>query len=510
MRSSYNKPELLIRKITLVTLLFTVCIGAVSVLFQIKPFWVDEWFILYNLKTKDAAGLFGHLDLLQQFPRVYLEILKSFTSFFNYSYFSLRLPSYLVSVSTVILSYKMMKKIFDHQVFARYLFVLILVSSFTFTEYFVQIKQYSMDILLSVFALWQLSELLKLKDHPVKLNRYIFLCFSFLMVPFFSYTYPIAIAPAYVVTLLQTIALLKSNSRLAFKWKITILQWAPLLICTFSIAIFYIVDANQLIADKSMYNFWNFLFINNDNKLLSFLTGFYALFSQLGAGVVFESLFGILGVVSFIYAIVSCVKNYTRKQYSLEAQLIIYSCLLIVLCLSLFLFKKLPLGTPRLNAFTMPSIAILIIYFINQLSIYIRSDLQKMALPVILYIGVIGNVYSRYINYFTSPVYKKQMKIYVSTGNAIQLAEAKKIPILITLGITYPYERAVVDAGAPDPGAWVLKSFPAYHMNEHLPVYAIKDLDNASEFIRQLPANINTILVGDGTTFHIVNRNGTL
>ena len=84
MRFPYKNPDILIHKITLVTLLFIVCIGTVLVLAQIKPFWVDEWFIIYNLKTKNAAALFGQLEFMQQFPRVYLVLLKSFTSFFNY------------------------------------------------------------------------------------------------------------------------------------------------------------------------------------------------------------------------------------------------------------------------------------------------------------------------------------------------------------------------------------------------------------------------------------------
>ena len=289
----YKNPGQLMRKITLATLVFTVCIGAVLVLVQIKPFWVDEWFIIDSLKTKDVTGIFGQLDFMQQFPRVYLALIKVFTSFFNYSYFSLRLPSYLVSVS-----------------------------SFTYTEYFVEMKQYPMDIFMSVAALWQLSELLQLKeDNAVNISRYVFLCAGFLIVPFFSYTYLIAIAPAYFVIFLQTISILKSDRPGAVKRRILVMQWGAILISVSGVFLFYLLDAKQLATDKIMYDRWSFLIINEGNKLYSFFTSFYTLFSQTGNGLVFESLFGILGIGGFIFGIVSCIKGYLKREESLEMQM---------------------------------------------------------------------------------------------------------------------------------------------------------------------------------------------
>ena len=479
---------------------------------QIRPFWLDEWFIIYNLKTRDTAGLFGQLEFMQQFPRVYLVLLKLFTSFFNYSYFSLRAPSFMVGIAVIMFSYKMMRKIFDAQIFARYLFVLVLVSSITFTEYFVQIKQYTMDILLSVFALWQLIEILNIKEGcPVKINRYVFLCISFLIAPFFSYTYPIAVSPVYIVVLLQTIVILRSKGIPSVKRSAVLLKLAPLFLCTLSTALFYKADVKQLIADRGMYSYWNVLMINDNNKLGSFFTNFYLLFSQLGAGIVFETLFGILGVVSFIYGIISGTSSYIKKEHSLEAQLKIYSCLLLVLTFILFLCRKLPMGSPRLNAFTMPSITILIIYFISRISKNLRGDLQRIILPAILYIGVIGNVFSTCLNFFTSAKYKKQMENYVSTEKAIRLAQSKKLPVLVTTGIAYPFyqdfQGPVNDTNALNPCVWVIKTFPAYHMNEPVQIYALKDLATVKESMEQLPPGINSALAGDGISYKIYYRN---
>jgi hypothetical protein len=78
--------------------------------------------------------------------------------------------------------------------------------------------------------------------------------------------------------------------------------------------------------------------------------------------------------------------------------------------------------------------------------------------------------------------------------------------MLITSGICYPYERATIDAGAPDPAVWVLKTFPAYDMNEQLSVYAIKSLDDAEEYMQHLPAETTTVIIGDGISYKIYSR----
>jgi hypothetical protein len=110
---------------------------------------------------------------------------------------------------------------------------------------------------------------------------------------------------------------------------------------------------------------------------------------------------------------------------------IVKAYLLLLLTFVLFLCRKLPIGSPRLNAFTTPSIAILVIYLLNSISVNFRGNLQKLVLPAIIYIGVIGNVFTTYINFFSSATYQKQMHIYSATENAIHLARDKKYPCLL-------------------------------------------------------------------------------
>ena len=58
-----------IRWLVLALLLIECSDGLVNTFFFTKPFWIDEWRIIYNLKTRSVPGLWDTLDFLQQFPR---------------------------------------------------------------------------------------------------------------------------------------------------------------------------------------------------------------------------------------------------------------------------------------------------------------------------------------------------------------------------------------------------------------------------------------------------------
>ena len=130
-----------------------------------------------------------------------------------------------------------------------------------------------------------------------------------------------------------------------------------------------------------------------------------------------------------------------------------------------------------------------------------------MTLSVLLYAGLIGNIYTTFYASVTGPVYSKKMDIYRSTETAIVLAQAQKLPIFITPEVAYPYDKTLnYPFKNTIPGDWVLKTFPAYKVGDNIPVYAITDPGKLKEAINLLPANITSALVGDGTSFHIIKR----
>ncbi len=508
MKSVPEKLDQFIQGLTLLTIVFTIIMGGVLVFAELKPFWIDEWFIIYNLKTKDVAGIWGKLELMQQFPRVYLVLFKLFSSLFNYSYFSLRFPSYVVGCAVALFGFKMTEKIFNKDVFSRYLFVLLVISSGVFTDYFVVTKQYTMELLLAIVAIWQLTELLQLKTgYAINKQKYIVLCSSLIVVPFFSYTYPIVIAPVYVVVFLSTYSLYTSQLITGEMKRIIAARLFPLFLSMLSIFLFYVADVRQLMSDNGMHSFWGYLMMDGQHVLTSFIRCFYALFSQIGAGVVFENVIGILGVCAFIYGLFVSLKGILRNNDSLEASLKLYSCLVVLITVVLFFLKKLPMGVQRLNAFTIPAIAILIIYLLSSISSAGRWGMAIKIFTVVLYLAVAGNVFSTCYAFFTVPEYKKQLLVYRVTEKAIRLAQVNKAPIIVTAGISYPYDiSGNYPDGISEPSAWLLMTFPAYNIESKVPIYVVKELADAHGLLQRMPGTIKSAVAGDGSTFSMLNR----
>ena len=243
---------------TIATMALMVGWGTILLLFHAKPFWRDEWCIIANVKFKTPQMLWGPLDFVQQFPRVYLQIIKWFTASLDYNYFSLRFPAYFVSTTSLLFSYALMKKIFPSGNPARYLLPLILISDQVFMDYYVQIKHYEMEMLLGLVAIWQLMELIKIPADGIRSKlRYVLLCTGFLVFPFFSYTYPIALCPVFILVFMQGIGIVRKGGTDSVSKQRLMLQWLPLILCICSIVVFYIIDVSQLMADKNMHMYWD-------------------------------------------------------------------------------------------------------------------------------------------------------------------------------------------------------------------------------------------------------------
>ncbi len=514
------------RRIFIFTLWFLVCYSFALVLAQIKPFWIDEWRLIYNLKYKSPAELWGQLEFVQQFPRLYLQLVKAFTAPFDYSYFTLRLPSFIAGSCAIFLAYRLMKKIYPAQQLAGYLFVLMIVSSHTFTSYFIQVKQYTMDILLSLAAIWQLLELLKIANgDSLTKKRYIFLSISFFAAPFFSYTYPIAVLPVFLIMFPKIIQLLKSNGPKREKMETLFMLLFPLVLCTYGIITSYITDVSQVMKDNGMHQYWGYLMMNGGFDAFTFVKHFYLLFAEAGSGLIFQAIFGLMGISGTIYA---CIKCCQKKKWEVMDYLLCYSILIIAATMALFVAGKLPIGEPRLNVFTLPAIALIIIAVIQQMRTT-RSRKIAVALSVVLFAGAAGHVYTSSAHKLLGNEYSRALDIYENTEDAIILAQEKKIPIFITPDIAFPdqkthnfphtkiaatdmfYPKQYTNTGCGDivgeiPGDWVLKTFPAYKPYKNIPVYALATVDDISTCMKRLPASVRSVIVGNGRTYHEINR----
>ncbi len=525
-----KKPAKLAKIATLASLTFLVGIGLILVTFEIKPFWVDEWRIIYNLKTKDAAALWGPLELMQQFPRVYLQIVKAFTQYFDFSYSSLRLPAYLLGVATLIFAYRLMQRFYTDSSAVKFLFLLILASSHTFVEYFVQTKQYTMDIFMSMLALWQLSQLLQLKKQDgVSAPAYLLLCATFVVAPFFSYTYPILTAPLFGIAMLQSIFYKPQAAGNTPKTTFIAKIWLPLILCLASLIAFYLLDVARLLQDVGMKIFWHSMTMEHGFHPVHLIKSFYLIFSNVGSGLLFEIIFGITGIAAFLFCIRDYFKNHRSYLHQEGAQLRLYGIVLIGIIIFLFVIGKLPIGEPRLLCYSVPAIAVLIIYLLENL--LENKKVAKLAggLTLVLFLGTIGNIINNQLKNLFSKEHYRVLATYCNMSKGIALAQQRKLPIFVTSAVAYPDEkvinfpitkiRADVLCFTPGyfssihfntlqeiPADWVLKTMPAYKMSISLPVYAIDSIGKAEEYIRQLPPAITSVIAISESTFVEVKR----
>lgn len=506
-----RNPEKIVHAVTLFTLGVMLVWGLVSVLWEVRPFWIDEWRIIYNLKFKTVKELWGPLAFMQQFPRAYISVLKWWTAGQGYSYFSLRLPSLAVALACMAAVYALARRVWPAANHRKYLLVLMLVSCGTFTEYFVQIKQYTMDLFLAVLALWQLVWLMEVGERGVRnILGYLLLCAGLLIAPFFSYTYPIVIVPVFVVVFVQDIALWRMKSGAETVKRIA-LQWLPLFLCTFSVTLFYLADVAQLSADEDMRIYWGGLIAKDGFSFLQFLEHFFHVLAQPGSGLVFWWLFGLLCTGALLWGYRSAFRNLRLGSCQREAMLLLYATFLPILMLLLNMASKLPIGEPRLNAFAIPAIAILLIHFLDTIAALPRYQKAGAIISYVLIAGLAGNVVSTVIASFTDGKYERRMATYRATQLAIAQASTQNLPILITPEVAWPYDKTEnLPWHTMVPGDWVLMTWPAFMPGNAAQVYNIDDTGNAQQYFSRLPDGVTAVMVGDGLHYRRVEVARTL
>ena len=243
-----------LRYLTLLVILFSVFCQVRS-LVQIKGFWLDEWFVLYNIKFKSYVDLFGNLFAMQQFPRVYLSIIKYIAETFNYNYFALRFFPFSIQLVNMFLVYFVISRIvFPLNKAKSFLFVLFFLSFHTTLFYFSQIKQYTMDIFLVFLSVWYFYYFSK-NYSSVRINSFFYTGFLFFILAgsFFSYTFPIVVAPVILVLFITFISEIQNR-------KVSTKAWLPITVFIASIVLNYFTDLQFVLHDKGQYqNFDQFV-----------------------------------------------------------------------------------------------------------------------------------------------------------------------------------------------------------------------------------------------------------
>lgn len=308
-----------------------------------KAFWLDEWFIISTIKFRNADTFwYGSLDYYQAFPRLYLYVIKVFSSIFDYSTLSLRAIPFFVQIAAFLLYFKVIKKYFKWPPVFICLGSLLFISLQTSVVYFSQIKHYSIEILMSAVAVYQFY------TFGSKKINYLF----FFIGPLISLTYPVTIAPLFLYEFFNIV----------FFGKFKIKKDFILACCVFlsSCAISYFMDirffmghdvypfawAPYLVNYKSVWGFFSFL----GNGLYNFFTIVWPnalwLDTWLGhkAPVVSMLNYTVKPAIFFI-SMAGLISFLFNRKNEIEKYVII----LLGVLLALYMAKMMALGPNRLN-----------------------------------------------------------------------------------------------------------------------------------------------------------------
>jgi hypothetical protein len=478
----------LVKFVTLLTLAFAIICGFAMTFWEIHPFFLDEWAIIYNLKYKTATELWGGLDKTQQFPRLYLQIIKQFTQWFNYSYTSLRLPSFIVHCCGLAYCISLSKKLYGSKNPYRWLWVLVYVAYPSSVFYFVLTKQYTMEMLLALVGIAQLIILLNISSgKEVPAWKYTLLCLSFLVAPLFSYTYPMVAAPIFGIVLIDSLAKRKHNLK----------QWFPLILCAAGIVALYLTDIRQVQRDQGMKNYWKDYYMTNGFNLKELLYHIYMYFYLFGRGP-FMHFLAFTGICAWLFGSYRSVVILRKKEKTIIEWLVLYCASLIWLSVILFIAGKLPLNAHRLNAYKTPAAATLIVYLFMQMQGHARLRIPAYAIAGVLFALQILFIVQPLVRDFTEGEHHKKMRIYNNAKTAIAVARQDRIPIFTTSMTLYPHQDI-------DQADWVIKSYPAYRKEEAIPVYPINTGNDADSLLHTLPYSSAVVTTGD-SVFVMLNH----
>lgn len=225
-----------------------------------RPLWLDENFILANLKTLKLTGLFGPLQYSQEFPRVYLALIKALAENFNYNLLALRFLPLLSMIAGFFIWAKLYKNSFSRSS-DQYLAIFSFCGSYYLTYYACELKPYSADLMLvGLFCLylpWQKKVSRRLPMSFVVLT--LALAFSL----FFSYA-------AFFVFWIVAYNLILAGRK---NYKFLFLAGGYLFLSAVFIYLIYCFDLRHAMANGSLFTYWNDYFISTDS-LGSFFKNF--------------------------------------------------------------------------------------------------------------------------------------------------------------------------------------------------------------------------------------------
>lgn len=466
-----------------VVLLILLSVGSqIYSLLSIKGFWLDEWFILYNIKFRDYSGLFNNLDYMQQFPRIYLCIVKFISELFNYNYFAIRILPFSIQVINVFLSYFIISNIlFPNSKVKAFLFILFFLSFHTTLFYFSQLKAYTMDIFFTFMSIWYFSYLSRnYKNIRIKSFDYIAMLFFIFLGSFFSYTFPIVIAPLLFILLVTFLSEF-------FYGKLSLKPILPILIFMVALVLNYFTDLQFVLSNKGQYQNFDMYVMHYESfgSMIKSLSNIVWLFTSMFFfdkfyNTYFLWLLYFVKIIVLISALIGFsvifyknfiqIKNQKIKYFNsisfLEAPKIeIYLVSLFFATLFLYFLKMLPVGTHRINyfCFTFSTYFLItgIFFIINKF-----NRIKYFLLPIILFASAFPAIQSN-INEIKGTNLNFDQKIYDNVGKAVNAAHANHLPIVVFNNEFLP--SSIMESQE----TLMIKSHHNYKPKDSIPVFVV-------------------------------------
>jgi len=171
-------------------------------LIQQRPLWNDEFAVFESVKNYSSKQMFTETLMASQvFPRAYLFLVQQFSKLFDYSRWSLRLPSFLCMIAGFLLWLRIARKGIkdDRQYIA---FVGSWLASGLLLYYSAELKQYSMDVLAAAVFILFLGNQKEMQFNNDR--RYVWALLALPWLGLFSY-------PALLMMLLPLYNLIRSS-----------------------------------------------------------------------------------------------------------------------------------------------------------------------------------------------------------------------------------------------------------------------------------------------------------
>jgi len=417
-----------------------------------RAFWGDEWAILENIKYRGYRDLFKNLLNYQQFPRVYLTIIKYFSEMFNYNYLSLRTIPFTAQTVNILLSFYICKMIFEDSKYSNqktYCLFLLFLSYPTSLTYYSQVKQYSMEIFLSILAIWQFLKLNSLHGKRLQTTwLYITINIIFLIGPFLSYTYAIVAAP---IMLFFIITVVLEYDRHWFSNRYIIPSVNFSIACLFA----YYIDVRHVLSDPYMSDYWSkhFVYLNDLKSVINSLYNLYLFLSlHMSADATKYSyyinyLIHVMKIITTILAMVGIVSSLQKilgKKRLRSSEIVsilafgknmtihTYFVVLLIITLFLYLIKMLPLGNHRLNCFAVLMLSFFIVEGISYLLTHRAKEavyFGRAIAPMLFLIIVVPIIYWN-IHVVKMAKYGDQ-KQYINYSRAIEASYKENVPIML-------------------------------------------------------------------------------